>query len=113
MSFKIFATNLFEKEAKKLSKKYPSLAADLNVLYRELQANPKTGSSLGKNLYKIRISIKSKGKGKSGGGKVITYLLEKSSDQLTLYLLSIYDKSDVSSLTDKEIAELIKQVKKE
>ena len=112
MNCKISATYRFEKELKKLAKKYPSLAADLRVLYKELQANPKIGTSLGRNCYKIRIAIKSKGKGKSGGGRVITYVVEERTDQTNIFLLSIFDKSDISTINDKELRELIKQATK-
>ena len=111
MNCKIVATRRFEKETKNLAKKYPSLAADLRFLYQELQDNPRIGSSLGKGCYKVRLAIKSKGKGKSGGARVITYLVDELLEQTTLSLLSIYDKADISSLTDKEIAELVAQMK--
>ncbi len=113
MSCKITATHRFEKELKKLAKKYPSLATDLRSLYKELQDNPKCGTALGRGCYKIRIAIKSKGKGKSGGGRVITYVIENLSEQINLILLSIYDKSDISTITDKELTELIEQIKEQ
>ncbi|HEY4786467.1 MAG TPA: hypothetical protein VIH57_10480 [Bacteroidales bacterium] len=49
----------------------------------------------------------SKGKGKSGGARVISHLVFKDG---TVYLLTIYDKSDIENLTDKEILELIKLI---
>jgi hypothetical protein len=73
-------------------------------LIESLEQNPEQGTSLGNNCYKIRIAIASKGKGKSGGVTVITNFIiaEKS-----VYLLSIYDKSEKENLTDKEISELL------
>ena len=44
-------------------------------LFEELSENPILGTSLGDNCYKVRVAIKSKGKGKSGGARVITYII--------------------------------------
>ena len=72
-----------------------------------LGAQPDAGTPLGKNTYKIRIAIKSKGKGKSGGGRVITYLL---SEQNELYLLTIYDKSEFDNVDTTTIQAIIDQL---
>ena len=70
-----------------------------------MEKNPEQGTNLGNNCYKIRVSIESKGKGKSGGARVITNIVIA---EKTVYLLSIYDKSDKENLTDKELKELLK-----
>ena len=70
MSFDIIPTPFFLKDVKTLSKKYVSLKSDLIKLVEQLLETLDMGEPLGKNCYKIRLSIKSKGKGKSGGGKV-------------------------------------------
>jgi len=116
MKTKIVITNNFEKEAKRLLKKYKSLKAELNSLYTELSNNPHTGVPIGKNAYKIRLQVKSKGKGKRGGLRVITYLeisllLDDSVD--TLFLLSVYDKSESESISNKELVRLISKLRKE
>ncbi len=69
-----------------------------------LSKNPEAGTSLGNNIYKVRISIKSKSKGKSGGARIITY---KFSDELEIYLLTIYDKSEYDSIDDKTLKLII------
>ena len=107
MSYKIIPTKVFEKELKALFKKYRSLKDDLNLLKLDLLENPKTGIHLGKDVYKIRLAIKSKGKGKSGGARVITHFKVTKE---TIYLLSIYDKSQESSISENQIIELIKQI---
>lgn len=107
MSYSIIAVPTFRKELKKLAKKYHSLKIDLAVLFESLEENPIQGTSLGKNCYKIRLSIASKGKGKSGGARLITNFV--ITDE-TVYLLSIYDKSDKENLTDKELVELLEEV---
>ena len=61
----------FEKDAKVLIKKYASLKQELFNLGRKLANNPTLGTPLGKDCYKIRLAIKSKGKGKSGGARVV------------------------------------------
>lgn len=105
MSFNVIASDNFKKEAKRLAKKYRSLKTELEVLGQQLSDDPTIGISLGNNIYKIRIAILSKGKGKSGGARVISFV--KINDEVVL-LLSIYSKSEKDSISDAEIQELIK-----
>ncbi len=105
MSYKIIATDYFSKQLKRLAKKYPSLTTEFNELIAEIEQDPQSGTPLGNNCYKIRLSIASKGKGKSGGARVITYLITK---QKLVYLLSVYDKSEMENLDKSKILELIK-----
>lgn len=107
MSFEVETIPYFEKEFKRLLKKYPSLKKDLLELILQLELNPTLGVSLGKNFYKIRINISSKNKGKSGGGRVITCVKITRS---VVYLGTIYDKSEKVDITDKELKILAAQI---
>jgi mRNA-degrading endonuclease RelE of RelBE toxin-antitoxin system len=107
MSFNVKTLSVFERQAKRLMKKFPSLKKEIQELIKELKEEPEKGTSIGHNCYKIRLAIVSKGKGKSGGSRVITHVVFKDD---TVYLLTIYDKSDIENLSDKEILELIKLV---
>jgi mRNA-degrading endonuclease RelE of RelBE toxin-antitoxin system len=107
MSYSIELTDNFKKEAKRLSKKYTSLKTDLEALGSILSKNPTTGTHLGNNIYKIRIAIKSKGKGKSGGARVMTQVKVVNK---TVYLFSIYDKGEKENISDNEILNLIKDI---
>jgi len=107
MSYNIIAVPTFGKELKKLAKKYHSLKTDLAVLFQSLEENPMQGTSIGRNCYKIRLAISSKGKGKRGGARIITNFVVTDE---TVYLLSIYDKANKENLTDKELVELLKDV---
>jgi mRNA-degrading endonuclease RelE of RelBE toxin-antitoxin system len=107
MSFNVKTISVFERQAKRLVKKFPSLRKELQQLINELKESPEKGISIGHNCYKIRLAIASKGKGKSDGARVISYIVYKND---TVYLLSIYDKSDLATLTDKEILELIESI---
>ena len=107
MSYKVKSIAVFEKQAKRLVKKYASLKKELLNLVRELKENPEQGTPIRKKCFKIRIAIVSKGKGKSGGARVITNFVVKAN---TVYLLSIYDKSEKDNLTDKELEELLKYI---
>ena len=109
MSFNIITINSFDKELKKLTKKYPSLKQDYANLLDEIEANPKSGTPIGKNCYKIRLSITSKGKRKSGGARVITHLIVSVENE-TLYLLKIYDKSDLDNISESELKELLSSI---
>ena len=90
----------FDREIKRLAKKYRSIPQDFRILLQLLQANPTMGEPLGKDCFKIRMAISSKNKGKSGGARVITCV--KIVDD-TLFLLSIYDKSEQANIPDDEI----------
>jgi mRNA-degrading endonuclease RelE of RelBE toxin-antitoxin system len=72
MNYKVKFIPKFQKELKRLAKKFPSLKTDFSLLLRSLQENPSQGTSLGNECYKIRMAISSKGKGKSGGARIIT-----------------------------------------
>ena len=109
MSYSVKTIPQFDKSIKKLAKKYPSLKNEFIRLVKNLEQNPKQGIPLGNHCYKIRIAIKSKGKGKSGGARVLTHIVIHDN---IVYLLTIYDKSDKESLTDKELKELLENVNK-
>ncbi len=100
MSYRIVPTHRFEKELKRLAKKYRSLKDEFSDLLDDIEQNPKLGTPLGNGCYKIRIAIRSKGKGKSGGARVITYLYMTTK---TVYLLTIFDKSERADLRSGEL----------
>lgn len=104
MSYKVIPTPEFKKLVKKLVKKYPSLKTHLQHLIENLVENPALGIRLWHNLYKIRMKISSKNKGKSGGARVITFIVTEDRE---VYLLHIYDKSQLENLTKEQIIELI------
>jgi hypothetical protein len=103
---KIFTTQKFDKTVKKLIKKYSSLIEDLELFKTQIIENPTLGNALDNNCYKVRMQISSKKQGKSGGARVITYVLIEESK---ITLLDIYDKSERDSITDKELKVLIKK----
>ena len=95
MNYSIETIPSFDRQVKRLAKKYGSVRSDLQVLVNQLRENPELGTALGRNCYKIRMGIKSKGKGKSGGSRVITYVHMSGE---TICPLSTYDKSEKNSL---------------
>ena len=107
MSCKITYTPDFAKQMKRLSKRYKSLKEDYLKLLCDLRANPLLGTDLGRHLRKVRMSIASKGKGKSGGARVITYTLIIAETDNEIKLLTIYDKSERENLTDNELLDLM------
>lgn len=101
----------FERGAKALRKKYPSFERDYIAFLDELEKNPFSGESLGRHTYKNRMSIASKGKGKSGGARVITYNLQKKSEhEILVTLMTIYDKSDIENVSDAYLRSLIDEI---
>lgn len=113
MNVEIVVSENFRKEAKKYLKKFHSLKDELADFEKSLQNDPKQGTKLTEVTYKVRLASKSKGKGKSGGFRIITYLLETIAGengevQIVVTLLSIYDKSETSTLSENDISALIK-----
>tara|TARA_R110000868_G_scaffold72969_2_gene211982 strand:- start:710 stop:1033 length:324 start_codon:yes stop_codon:yes gene_type:complete len=107
MSFEIIAVPSFKRELKKLAKKYPPLKEDFSNLVESLKENSDQGTPLGQNCFKIRMAIASKGRGKSGGSRVIT-CVKITKNQI--YLISIFDKSEKENITAKELSELLKNL---
>lgn len=105
MSYSIELSSNFKKEAKRLIKKYPSLKTELAQLFAELENNPTLGTPLGNDIYKIRLSILSKNKGKSGGARVMSFV---KVTETSVLLFSIYSKGEKNNISDKEIQNLIK-----
>ena len=108
MSYSIIPIARFKKEAKRLVKKYPSLKNELVELNSLLLINPTLGTPLGYDAYKIRIAIKSKTTGKSGGGRIITYVVTENKE---IYLLTIYDKGELDTIDDTTLRKIIKNIR--
>ncbi len=107
MSYRIKTLERFDRQIKRLAKKHSSLSKDLGLLVASLSDDPTQGTSLGHNCYKIRLRIASKGKGKSGGARVITCVLAVAAE---VYLLSIYDKSEQEAISDVELLALVNEI---
>ena len=107
MTYSIISIPEFDKDAKRLSRKYPSLKRELSELFQVLSKNPNHGFSLGNHCFKIRLSIASKGKGKSGGARVITYVYVTKEE---VYLLTIYDKSEKAIISSGELKNLLSRI---
>ena len=101
----------FERRAKDLAKKYKSFVSDYDLFLDELEKNPFGGESLGHHTYKNRMAIASKGKGKSGGARVITYNVQQpAEDDVRITLMSIYDKGEISNVSDAYLRGLVKEI---
>lgn len=109
MNYKVKTYRKFDKEVKRLAKRYNSLKQDLILLSKELLENPYMGSDLGNGMHKVRLGISSKGKGKSGGARVITLILTLAEEEKEIGLHYIYDKSERENITDKELQLILKE----
>jgi hypothetical protein len=85
------------------------LKEEYNSLIEGLEENPEKGTPMGNNCFKIRLAIASKGKGKSGGARVITHFYVENE---IVFLLAIYDKSEQVDISDKELLELLREIEK-
>jgi len=112
MKYRVLLTRNFEKEAKRFIKKFPSLKKELAELNRQLLISPFIGTPIGKGAFKVRLSVKSKGRGKSGGMRIITYIEIDFliQDLSNVFLLSIYDKSETAAIDNAELKQLIESV---
>ncbi len=117
MNCKIVVIDDFKRDAKKLVKKYVSLKSELAELQAQLLENPRMGTLIFENTYKIRLAVKSKGKGKSGGLRVITHVVEveikveqSTTQDFTVYLVTIYDKSQMENVADNDLKNLISEI---
>lgn len=110
MSFNIVATEDFRKALKKLGKRYRSIAEDFKKFAKSLEDNPYQGDELAPGVRKIRMAITSKGKGKAGGARVITYTVAVSEESGEIYLIDLYDKSDYSTVLVSVIKDKIERL---
>ena len=109
MNYSITTSSYFNAVAKRLAKKSPSFKEDLKTFRKELLENPQQGTELSPGIRKIRMAIKSKGKGKSGGARIITYNFLTAEMDGKIVLLLIYDKEDASSVKVNVLKEIIKE----
>lgn len=105
MSFEVRTIEVFDRQLKRLSKKYPSLGDDYDALVDSLALRPDQGTAIGANCYKVRLAIASKGKGRSGGARVIAHLVIRNKQ---VWLLTIYDKSELDGVPLSEVKALLK-----
>lgn len=110
MSYIVKLTTRFKKTYKKLSKKYHSLEEDVDNVVSQLTSNPFIGADLGNGVRKVRMAISDKGKGKSGGARIITYVVKTDEESGLVTLLTIYDKNEQETISQKEISALLTEI---
>lgn len=110
MSFEAIPTPEFKVQAKALQKRHRSFKEDLKEIILSLQENPFQGIELSPGIRKIRMAIKSKGRGKSGGARIITYTIVLAENEGKIYLMNVFDKSDFSTVELDIVKEMIKKL---
>lgn len=110
MAININFSDAFESRVKKFIKKFPSLANELIDFVEELKKNPFVGKSLGAGLYKMTLASESKGKGKSGGFRIINYIVSQNKDEIDVTVLIIYDKSEDSTMKKEVLVKMVKEM---
>ena len=98
------------KEAKRLAKKYPSFKQDYKEFLESIKNNPLQGDEITKNIRKIRMAIKAKGKGKSGGARVITFNVLTDVENGHVIFLLLYDKEDASTVKVNVVKQLVREM---
>ena len=107
MKVSITYSSIFFAKVKKFLKKFPTLASELQRLEAAILQDPTMGEALGKGLYKIRLASKSKAKGKSGGFRVINYLVNKEQNEIFVTVVTIYDKSEEANIKKDTLLKLL------
>ncbi len=103
-SLSIIPFKTFVKDVKKLKKKYKNILDDIEEFKKVIEDNPTIGASLGHGIYKVRVKNSSKSQGKSSGYRVITCFFDKNN---TVYLVKMYDKSEIESIKTSKLLEII------
>ena len=106
----ISVSDEFAKEAKRLAKKYPSFKQDYKDFLVSIKNNPLQGDEITKNIRKIRMAIKAKGKGKSGGARVITFNILTDIENGQVVFLLLYDKEDASTVKVNVVKQLVRDM---
>ena len=110
MANSIIYSTIFINKTKVYKKKHSSIVDELRELEASLLKNPQQGNNLGAGLFKVRLAVKSKGKGKSGGYRIITYLVSNHEDAVVINMLTIYDKSEESNIDKKALLKILKSL---
>lgn len=110
MSLEFVPSDYFATELKRLAKRYRGLADDYEAFLDSLKGNPLQGTEIAPKIRKIRMPITAKGRGKSGGARIITYNALVAEQEGKIYLLLIYDKADASNIKMNVVKEIIKDL---
>jgi len=110
MSLEFIPSDYFATELKRLAKRYRGLVDDYEAFLNSLKENPLQGTEIAPNIRKIRMPITAKGRGKSGGARVITYNAIVAEQEGRIYLLLIYDKADASSVKMNVVKQIAKDL---
>lgn len=110
MTVEIYLGEEFKRQFKRLAKKYHSLTNDFKVFMRAMKTDPMQGVDLGNGMRKVRMTIASKGKGKSSGARVITYHVVLTHEHIEVNLLTIYDKSELANVSDSYLKSLLTEL---
>ncbi|MGB3547660.1 MAG: addiction module toxin RelE [Saprospiraceae bacterium] len=92
------------------------MKSDIESLFNSPLDDPYQGDKIAENIYKVRLAIKSKGRGKSGGARVINYLdikIIEDLEEVGIFILTIYDKSDAESISTNFVKKMIEEIKEE
>ena len=110
MSYNIHYVHNFKRSLKRLAKKYKSIKDDLFNLSESIRINPLQGDELIPGVRKIRMTITSKGRGKSGGARVITYNILLKEQEGDIYFIDIYDKSEYTTVDESILKSIIAEL---
>ena len=110
MTNRVTPTPYFISRAKRLMKKFATLEMSLLRLEQELLRNPTLGVSYGSNIYKVRLADVSKGKGKSGGFRIVTYLVKEDVHSVEIFLITIFDKSEEATIKKEQVKKLVQSL---
>ncbi len=109
----VYVSTAFKRDVKPLAKKYKTLRSSVDGLIDDLTENPYLGDAYGHDIFKVRLADESKGTGKRGGFRVMYYHLRQTETGIDILLLSIYDKSEKSTIKKADAIKLLGEILKE
>jgi len=95
---------LFDRQAKKLGKKYKNIKKDLALFIRNFDSIDQQAILIYENLYKVRLVNSNKNRGKSSGYRIYYYVKHKEN----IYFVTIYDKSEITMIDESILIKIIK-----
>jgi len=98
----------FKRQLKRLSRKYRRIRADMQPLIDDLTAGERPGDQIqgaGYTVYKVRVRNTDARRGKSGGYRVIYYLVDRDD----VLLVTVYSKTEQDDIEADKIQRIIEE----
>ncbi len=102
----------FERSVKQLKKRYRRIADDLTQALESIEENPSIGNVIPDDylVRKLRVASRDMQRGKSGGFRLLYKLSTEDTEDVIVYLLFVYAKTDQADVTLTQLKSLVDEV---